>query len=77
MIVGPKQIKYEDLIRRVSQMSLNLASLQVDVAAATSALQAAEADKEALAQAQADPAEAQTEIDNLSAQLKAVLPATS
>ena len=58
-------------------MSLNLASLQADVAAATSALQAAEADKEALAQAQADPAEAQTEIDNLSAQLKAVLPATS
>lgn len=77
MIVGPKQIKYEDLIRRVNQMSLNLASLQADGAAATSALQAAAADKEALAQAQADLAEAQTEIDNLSAQLKAVLPATS
>jgi outer membrane murein-binding lipoprotein Lpp len=75
MIVGPKQIKIEELIRRVNQMSLNIASLQADVAAVTSALQAALADKAALAQAEADLAAAQTEIDNLSAQLKAVLPA--
>lgn len=68
--------KLDKLNERMNKMSIDFTDLSAKIDNAIAVLGSATADKTALAQAQADLAAAQTEVNSLTAKLKAALPTT-